>query len=96
MPDLAEFKPKEGTAPEKPSRFQPRLSLGNDQPLGRAPRTLESQGEQSVELGGSFRVSRNIDLTAGVRLSQERDRLAPLTDGTEDDQSVYVGTQLRF
>ena len=96
MPDLAEFKPKEGTAPEKPSRFQPRLSLDKDQPLGRAPRTLESQGEQSVELGGSFRVSRNIDLTAGVRLSQERDRLAPLTDGTEDDQSVYVGTQLRF
>ena len=96
MPDPAEFKPKEGSAADKPSRFQPRLSLDKDQPVGRAPRTLESQGEQSVELGGSFRVSRNLDLTAGVRLSQERDRLAPLTDGLEDDQSVYVGTQLRF
>ncbi|WP_379548465.1 hypothetical protein ACFCW2_04670 [Qipengyuania sp. DSG2-2] len=96
MPDLAEFKPKEGTAPDKPSRFTPRLTLDQSTPAGRSPRTLEAQGEQSVELGGSFRVSRNIDLTAGVRLSQERDRLAPLTDGTEDDQSVYVGTQLRF
>ena len=96
MPDLAEFKPKEGTAVEKPSRFQPRLTLENTAPAGRSPRTLEGRGEQSVELGGSYRVSRNIDLTAGVRLSQDTDRLAPLTDGTEDDQSVYVGTQLRF
>ena len=96
MPDLAEFKPKEGTAQDKPSRFQPRLTLENSQPVGRSPRTLEGRGEQAVELGGSYRVSRNIDLTAGVRLSQDNDRLAPLTDGTEDDQSVYVGTQLRF
>ena len=39
---------------------------------------------------------RNLNVTAGVRLSQERGRLTPLTNGVEDDQSVYVGTQLRF
>ena len=27
---------------------------------------------------------------------QDRNRLAPLTDGVEDDQAVYVGTQVRF
>ena len=36
------------------------------------------------------------DVTAGVRVTQDRDRIAPLTDGVQDDQAVYVGTQFRF
>ncbi|NNC59994.1 MAG: hypothetical protein HKO05_08375 [Erythrobacter sp.] len=96
MPDLAEFRPSAGTAADKPSRFQPRIALENEREVGRAPRTLEGSGEQSVNVGGSYRVTRNLDVTAGVRLSQERSKLAPLTDGVEDDQAVYVGTQLRF
>lgn len=95
MPDLSEYRPSEGAA-KKPSRFQPRISLESERAPGRSPRTLEGLGEQSVDLGGSYRVTRNLDVTAGVRLSQERSRLAPLTDGVEDDQAVYVGTQLRF
>ncbi|WP_284124045.1 hypothetical protein [Parerythrobacter aestuarii] len=96
MPDLSEYRPSQGTAANKPSRFQPRISLENEREPGRSPRTLEGLGEQSVDVGGSYRVTRNLDVTAGVRLSQERSRLAPLTDGVEDDQAVYVGTQLRF
>lgn len=96
MPDLAQFRPKDATAEDKPSRFQPRIALENERAPGRAPRTLEGLGEQSVDVGGSYRVTRNLDVTAGVRLSQERSRLSPLTDGVEDDQAVYVGTQLRF
>jgi hypothetical protein len=57
---------------------------------------LESLGEQTVDLGGAYRVTRNLDVTAGVRLSQDRDRLAPLTDSVQDSQAVYVGTQFRF
>lgn len=95
MPDLAEFKPSEG-AKDKPSRFQPRISLANEETKGRARGTLEGLGEQTVDLGGSYRVTRNLDVTAGVRLSQDRDRLAPLSDGVEDSQAVYVGTQFRF
>lgn len=96
MPDLAEFKPSQGSAPAKPSRFQPRISLESEREPGRAPRTLEGAPEQRVDVGGAYRVTRNLDVTAGVRLSQDRYRLAPLTDGVEDDQAVYVGTQLRF
>ena len=96
MPDLAEYRPGKGVAEAKPSRFQPRISLENERNPGRAPRTLEGSGEQAVDVSGSYRLGRNIDVTAGVRLSQERSRLAPLTDGVEDDQAVYVGTQLRF
>lgn len=96
MPDLSTFKPSQGTAPDRPSRFQPRIALEDESTPGRAPRTLEGLGEQSVDLGGAYRLSRNLNVTAGVRLSQDRDRLAPLTDGVEDDQAVYVGTQFKF
>lgn len=95
VPDLAAFEPSEGVK-DKPSRFQPRVSLERDRSLGRSPRTLEGLGDQSVDLGGAYRVTRNLDVTAGVRLSQDRDRLAPLTDMEEDSQAVYVGTQFRF
>lgn len=95
MPDLASFKPAEGIE-EEPSRFQPRIAFERDRSLGRSPRTLEALGEQSVDLGGAYRVTRNLDVTAGVRLSQDRDRLAPLTDMEQDSQAVYVGTQFRF
>lgn len=97
MPDLAEFKPAEGAKDDRPSRFQPRIALETEQGrVGRTPRTLDALGEQSVDVGGAYRVSRNLDVTAGVRLSQERDRLAPLTDEVQDSQAVYVGTQIRF
>ncbi|MGN3974522.1 hypothetical protein [Tsuneonella sp. SYSU-LHT278] len=95
MPDLASFRPSEGIK-ETPGRLQPRLALEADSTTGRSPRTLEGAGEQAVDLGAGYRLTRNFNVTAGVRLSQERDRLAPLTDAVRDDQAVYVGTQLRF
>lgn len=94
MPDLAKFK---GAAPaSKPSRFAPRIEAEGRDQAGRAPRTLEGQGDYQVDLGGSYRLTRNLNVTAGVRYSPERDRLLPLTDGKQDNQAVYVGTQFRF
>ena len=97
MPDLASFaagkaKNRTGDAP----RFAPRVALDETAKPGRAPRTLEGQGDYSVDVGGSYRVARNLAVTAGVRYSTERDRIAPLTDATQDSQAVYVGTQFRF
>jgi hypothetical protein len=85
MPDLAEFKSADG-AQERPS----------EETKGRARGTLEGLGQQTVDLGGAYRVTRNLDVTAGVRLSQDRDRLDLLSDGVEDNKAVYVGTQFRF
>ncbi len=96
MPDLASFDSGKESANGKPSRFSARIALEEKSNAGRAPRTLEGLGEQRVDVGGSYRVTRNLDVTAGVRYSQERDRLTPLTDGTQDSQAVYVGTQFRF
>jgi len=95
MPDLASFEPSPG-AKDKPSRFAARIQLEEQPKAGRAPRTLESLGDQTLDVGGSYRVLRNLDVTAGVRYSQDRDRLAPLTNGKQDSQAVYVGTQFRF
>ena len=95
MPDLSAL--VRGTdAPSAESRLAARISLGERERAGRAPRTLESLGEQSVDLGGSYRVLRNLDVTAGVRYSQDRDRLKPINDGKTDGQAVFVGTQFRF
>ena len=94
MPDLAAFQPKP-SAPDKPSRFSPRLELDERQKTGRSPRTFE-QSDQTVGVGGAYRVTRNLDVTAGVRVTSDRDRLLPLTDGKQDNQAVYVGTQFRF
>jgi hypothetical protein len=94
MPDLAAYKPKPGVAPSS-SRFAPRIELDEREKTGRSPRTFE-QSDQTVGVGGSYRVSRNLDVTAGVRMTSDRDRLLPLTDGKQDTQAIYVGTQFRF
>lgn len=95
MPDLAKLKPA-SSAPATPSRFAPRVEMDGRDRAGRAPRTLEGQGDYQLDLGGSYRLTRNLNVTAGVRYSPERDRLLPLTDGKQDNQAVYVGTQFRF
>lgn len=96
MADLSTFSRPAAPA-SKPSRFSSRVALQTDEGApGRTPRTLDALGEQSVDVSGSYRVMRNLDVTAGVRLSQDRDRLAPLTDAQQDDKAVYVGTQFKF
>lgn len=96
VPDLAEFEPLQPNAREKPSRLQPRIELEDERLAGRSVNTLDNLGAQTVDLGGSFRLSSKIDVTAGVRLSQERERLGPLTNDVQDSQAVYVGTQIKF
>jgi len=94
-PGLSSFTLSDG-APDTPSRFSPRIGFDNREKAGRAPRTLEGGGEATVDLGGAYRLGKNLDVTAGVRYSSQRDRLVPLTDGRQDSQAVYVGTQFRF
>ncbi|MFM7378489.1 MAG: hypothetical protein ACKO1O_10255 [Erythrobacter sp.] len=97
LPDLAQFEPSRPTkAEDKPSRLQPRIELEDRQIAGRSPNTLDSTAAQTVGVGGTFRLSPNLNVTAGVRYSQERERLDPLTNSVQDSQAVYVGTQIKF
>jgi hypothetical protein len=99
VPDLRAFGSKfanSTSVASVPARLAPRVEIDHKERLGRLPRTLESQSDYQVDLGGSYRLTRNFDVTAGVRYSSERDRLRPLTDGKQDSQAVYVGTKFRF
>jgi hypothetical protein len=81
-------------AARKPSRFATRVGTRPDDPVGSTPRAANPALPPAVELGSSYRISKNIDVTAGVRYKAEGD--APLTDSKRDSQAVYVGTQFRF
>ena len=93
-PDLATYQPRPGVA-EDPSRFAPRMANDERQKPGRSPRTFE-QSDQLVDLSGSYRLTRNLNVTAGVRVTADRDRLKPLSENRQDNQAVYVGTQFKF
>lgn len=94
-PDLARFSiANSGKAND--SRFSPRIVMDETKTAGRAPGTFAGDSDDLVDVGGSYSVTRNLEVTAGVRYSQERERLIPATDGKQDSQAVYVGTQFRF
>ena len=100
LPDLSEIgtgrlQDEDNTG--KKSRFNTRMSLDASAPINAAPRALDaSQKDYTLDVGGSYSLTRNLDVTAGVRINNERDRMAPLTDSRQDSQAVYVGTQFRF
>ena len=77
-------------------RFTGRVNGSVDRPLAGAPRLVEQPSSYTVDVGGSFALTRNIDLTAGLRYKTERDRVQPLADDRRDSQAVYVGTAFRF
>ena len=94
IPDLSAFRP--APAPQgDPSRFAGKIALQHEEKLGSAPRTHDALGEQSVDVAESYRLTRNLDVTAGLRYSQQHDRLTSV-NGQQDSQAVYVGTQFRF
>ncbi len=96
MPDLGTISQRaEPQSAKKPSRFQPNVELDATRQPGTAPRTI-GDGSYMVDVGGSYKITRNLDVTAGLRITSERDRLAPLTNDQQDSQAVYVGTEFRF
>ena len=84
-------------------RFSTRLQVGADRTVGPAPRAIGNGNGNgngngvSVDLGSSYSLTRNLDVTAGLRYRAERDeRLLPRGDNRRDSQAVYVGTAFRF
>jgi hypothetical protein len=77
-------------------KFSGRVKAVADRPTGNEPRLVAEQPSYSLDVGGSYRLTRNLDVTAGVRYKSERDRLVQLADDRRDSQSVYVGTAFRF
>ena len=77
-------------------RLNADMTLGQIREAAPSPRGNSASGDYKVDVGGSFSISRKIDVTAGVRYKSERDRLVPKSDNVQDSEAVYVGTKIRF
>ncbi|MGB3797221.1 MAG: hypothetical protein WA957_13055 [Alteraurantiacibacter sp.] len=96
IPDLSDFAPRRSRANEEPSRFAARIELDEDSTADDVAASGQSLTDQMLDVAGSYRLTRNLDITAGVRYEQDRD-LAPVPDlDQQDSQAVYIGTQFRF
>lgn len=77
-------------------QFTGRVQLGADRVDSRTPRLIANDINYSVDVGGSYKVARNLELTGGLRYKIESDRLAPLSDTRRDSRAVYLGTAFKF
>ncbi len=77
-------------------KWSSRIAVTADRPTASSSAALGLTEDMSVDLGGSYRLTRNLDVTAGVRYKREHDRLEQFVDTKRDSQAVYVGTQFKF
>ena len=77
-------------------RASGRIHANADRPLVNTPVPIGDVPSYSIDVGGSYSLTRNLAVTAGVRYKSERDRLPKMTDDRRDSQAVYVGTAFRF
>lgn len=79
------------------NRASARVKASTDRPLAGSPRIAGGDlSSYSLDVGGSYSVTRNLAVTAGVRYKSEGDRLQRLRDDRRDSQALYVGTAFRF
>jgi len=76
-------------------RFSTRVRASADRPSPEAPRMIDGVRGYSLDVGSSYSLTRNLDVTAGVRYRSDRERLARIDD-RRDSQAVYLGTAFRF
>ncbi len=77
-------------------RGSSRLVAAADRPLPGANKLIESPESYSIDLSSSYSLTRNLELTAGVRYRSDRDRLMRVQDDRRDSQAAYIGTAFRF
>ena len=77
-------------------RFTGRVAVGAERTEGHPLPALRKGDNYSLDVGGSYALSKRLALTGGVRYNVERDRLSALQDDRRDSQAVYVGTALKF
>ncbi len=74
-----------------------RLRVASDAPANpRLGPTDAGTGVGMMDVGGAYRLTKHVDLTAGVRYRDQRYRVDRGVDSLQDSRSVYIGTALRF
>ena len=86
-------------APAEPaasrSRFGGSMVVEPAAPVVETSRLAPDRSVQ-LDVAGSYRLSRSIDVKAGVRYRVDRDRLDPDVQSGPDSSAVYVGTAFKF
>lgn len=78
------------------TKFSGRVRASADRALPGTPLEASDPSSYALDVGGSYSLTRNLDLTAGMRYKSERERLTRVEDDRRDSQAVYVGTAFRF
>ena len=76
-------------------KFTGRVAVAGERSEARIP-TLIRPDSVALDVGGAYKISRNIALTGGVRYKVERDQIPALAEERRDDKAVYVGTAFKF
>jgi hypothetical protein len=95
MVDAKNFSLNDG----KKDRFSTKMMIENRREPGVAAtvRNPSADKDYSLDLAGSYSLTRNLNVTAGVRYNNSvAGRLTPMTDDRQDSQAVYLGTIFKF
>ncbi|WP_294395624.1 porin [uncultured Sphingomonas sp.] len=77
-------------------RWSGKIDLGAERASSDHAALVGIDQSWSVGLGGSYSLTRKIDLTGGVRYKLQRDQFLALSDNRRDSQAVYLGTTFKF
>ncbi len=78
------------------SKFTGRVAVGADRSDSKGLAALRRGDTYSLDVGGSYSLSKRVAVNGGVRYNVERDRLSALQDDRRDSQAVYIGTAFKF
>ncbi|WP_031295227.1 hypothetical protein [Sphingobium ummariense] len=80
----------------KKDRFSTKVLLESRREPAATVRNPSGEKDYSLDLASSYSLTRNLNVTAGVRLNNNAARLTPMTDDRQDSQAVYLGTIFKF
>jgi len=77
-------------------KFGTRAPVTTDHALADQPKMIADTSGYSLDSGGSLKLTRNLDVTAGMRSRTDRERMLRVTPDRREGQAIYVGTAFRF
>lgn len=95
IPDLSTFAPRTSSR-EEPSRFAAGVETDGARTADGVTIPGETVSDQMLDVAGSYSLTRNLNITAGVRYEQERDLIPGADLEKQDSQAVYIGTRFKF
>jgi hypothetical protein len=76
--------------------FEGRVMVGAQRNEGMASHILPQEESYSLDVGGSYSITQNLDLTGGFVNNMVRDGLEPVADERRDSLAFYIGTAFLF